>query len=144
MRLQQFLDSIPLLTYLFLIILMLIGLIEIGFRGGKYNRVKPDKSQMAQVRAIMGASLGLLAFMLAFSFSVAQKHYELRTDAFLLEITAIDAAYRGASLLEEKQGVEARKLLRQFVQLRRDTSDASDRDELEEVIQLDSRCRANT
>jgi len=136
MRLQEFLDSIPLLIYLVLIILMLIGLIETGFRGGRYNRVKPDKSQMAQVRAIMGASLGLLAFMLAFSFSVAQKHYELRTDAFLLEITAIDAAYRGASLLEEEQGVEARKLLRQFVQLRRDTSDASDRDELEEVIQL--------
>ena len=84
----------------------------------------------------MGASLGLLAFMLAFSFAVAQKHYEERTNAYLLEVTAIDAAYRGASLLDQKSGSEARGLLRQFVQLRRDTSDAEDRDELEEVVML--------
>jgi hypothetical protein len=88
------------------------------------------------VRAIMGASLGLLAFMLAFSFAVAQKHYEERTNAYLLEVTAIDAAYRGASLLSEEQGHKARQLLRQFVQLRRETSDAQDREELDEVIKL--------
>ena len=84
----------------------------------------------------MGASLGLLAFMLAFSFAVAQKHFEERTNAYLLEVTAIDAAYRGASLLDQKSGSEARGLLRQFVQLRRDTSNAEDRDELEEVVML--------
>jgi hypothetical protein len=101
-----------------------------------YHRRKPDKAQMAQVRAIMGASLGLLAFMLAFSFAVAQQHFEARTNAYLLEITAIDAAFRGASLLEENQTADAKALLRKFVQLRRDTSDAEDRDELEEVIKL--------
>jgi hypothetical protein len=31
-------------------------------------------------------------------FAVAQKHFEERTNAYLLEVTAIDAAYRGASL----------------------------------------------
>jgi hypothetical protein len=46
----------------------------------------------------MGASLGLLAFMLAFSFSRAQSHFEAWIDAYLLEISAIDAAYRGADL----------------------------------------------
>ena len=136
MGLQEFLDSIPLLVYLLLAIIIMILPIEIGYRGGKYHRGKPDKSQMAQVRAIMGASLGLLAFMLAFSFAVAQKHFEERTNAYLLEVTAIDAAYRGASLLNQKSGSEARELLRQFVQLRRDTSGAEDADELEEVVML--------
>jgi hypothetical protein len=136
MSFHEFLDAIPLLVYLILAIAILLLPIEIGYRGGKYNRGKPDKSQMAQVRAIMGASLGLLAFMLAFSFAVAQKHYEERTNAYLLEVTAIDAAYRGASLLSEEQGHEARQLLRQFVQLRRETSNAQDREELAEVIKL--------
>jgi hypothetical protein len=136
MGLQEFLDSIPLLVYLLLAIIIMILPIEIGYRGGKYYRGKPDKSQMAQVRAIMGASLGLLAFMLAFSFAVAQKHFEERTNAYLLEVTAIDAAYRGASLLNQKSVSEARELLRQFVQLRRDTFDAEDRNELEEVVML--------
>ena len=136
MVLQEFLDGIPLLVYLLFTIIIMILPIEIGYRGGKFNRGKPDKAQMAQVRAIMGASLGLLAFMLAFSFAVAQKHFEERTNAYLLEVTAIDAAFRGASLLSPEAGNEARQILRQFVQLRRDTSDAEDRDELEEVVML--------
>lgn len=136
MELQALFDSIPLPLYLMLAILGMLLLIEIGYQGGMYHRGKPDKSQMAQVRAIMGASLGLLAFMLAFSFAVAQQHFEARTNAYLLEVTAIDAAYRGASLLDEDRASEARALLREFVQLRRDTSDAESRDELKEVIEL--------
>ena len=136
MGLQEFLDDIPLLLYLLLTILLMVSFIEIGFRVGKHHQGKPYKAQMAQVRAIMGASLGLLAFMLAFSFSMAQRHFEARTDAYLLEISAIGAAYRGADLLEEQQRISARELLRQFVQLRRDTSKAADADELEEVIEM--------
>lgn len=136
MEFQALFDNIPLSLYLLIATLCMILLIEIGYRGGMHHRSKPDKAQMAQVRAIMGASLGLLAFMLAFSFAVAQQHFEARTNAYLLEITAIDAAYRGASLLDENRAGEARGLLREFVQLRRDTSDAETRDELEEVIEL--------
>jgi len=136
MELQALFDGISLPFHLLLTILGMILLIEIGYRGGMYHRGKPDKAQMAQVRAIMGASLGLLAFMLAFSFAVAQQHFEARTNAYLLEVTAIDAAYRGASLLDENRAMEARGLLREFVQLRRDTSDAESRDELKEVIEL--------
>lgn len=129
-------DDIPLSNYLFLTILTMIALIEAGYRGGSYGREKPDKPQMAQVRAIMGASLGLLAFMLAFSFAVAQQHFEARTNAYLAEITAIDAAYRGSSLLGKDQAAEARNLLRQFVQLRRDTSDALGNEDMDEVLEL--------
>ena len=134
MGLQGFLDGIPLPVYLVLAIIIIIIPIEIGYRIGKKHRdKKPDKSQMAQVRAIMGASLGLLAFMLAFSFAVAQKHFEERTNAYLLEVTAIDAAYRGASLLNQESMNEARDLLRQFVQLRRETFNAEERGKTEDV-----------
>ena len=134
MGLQGFLDGIPLPVYLVLAIIIIIIPIEIGYRIGKNHRdKKPDKSQMAQVRAIMGASLGLLAFMLAFSFAVAQKHFEERTNAYLLEVTAIDAAYRGASLLNQESMNEARDLLRQFVQLRRETFNAEERGKTEDV-----------
>jgi hypothetical protein len=136
MRLQGFLDDIPLLLYLLLTTVLLVSFIEIGFRVAKLERGKANKAQVAQVRAIMGASLGLLAFMLAFSFSRAQSHFETRIDAYLLEISAIDAAYRGADLLDERQRASAKTLLRQFVQLRRETSNAADSDELEEVIAM--------
>jgi len=99
MTFHEFLDDIPLLLLFLLTIILLIAFIEAGFRVAQRPQGKPNKSQMAQVRAIMGASLGLLAFMLAFSFSMAQKHFELRIDAYLLEISAVDSAYRGADLL---------------------------------------------
>jgi len=67
----------------------MILMIEIGYKSGKHSQGKSNKAQVAQVRAIMGASLGLLAFMLAFSFAIAQRHYESRTNAYLLEVTAI-------------------------------------------------------
>lgn len=136
MRIQEIIDSLPVSLFLLVAIAIMILMIEIGYQRGKHSRNNSSKAQMAQVRAIMGASLGLLAFMLAFSFAIAQRHFDSRTDAYLMEVTAIDAAYRGTSLLDTKLGDEARQLLQDFVQLRRDTSDAEDRDELEEIIAL--------
>ena len=61
MGLQGFLDGIPLPVYLVLAIIIIIIPIEIGYRIGKNHRdKKPDKSQMAQVRAIMGVNLKTL------------------------------------------------------------------------------------
>jgi hypothetical protein len=136
MGMQSFLDDIPLLLYLLLTTALMVSFIEFGFRVAKNDQGKRNKAQIAQVRAIMGASLGLLAFMLAFSFSRAQSHFEARIDAYLLEISAIDSAYRGADLLDERQRASAKALLRQFVQLRRDSSSAVDSDEFEEVIEM--------
>jgi hypothetical protein len=70
---------------LFLVLLgsaiSMVAFIEIGFWLGLNIKGKPVKAQTAQVRAIMGASLGLLAFMLAFSFSMAQRHFKVRTQS---------------------------------------------------------------
>ena len=92
--------------------------IEFGFRVAGRQIKKQNKAQTAQVRAIMGASLGLLAFMLAFSFSMAQQHFEARTNAYMLEISAIDSAYRSADLLDDSDAVQAKAILQQFATLR--------------------------
>jgi len=53
MELREIFDYLPLPIYLVLVILAMIVLIELGYRGGLQSRKKPDKAQMAQVRAIM-------------------------------------------------------------------------------------------
>jgi len=135
MAFQEFLDGVPLLLLLLLTILLMITFIETGFRVAKRHQGKSSKPQMAQVRAIMGASLGLLAFMLAFSFSMAQRHFEYRTDAYLLEITAVGSAYRGTDLLETKYQQAAKELLREFVALRRETTTAADENDFDSVVE---------
>jgi len=134
MAFHEFLDEVPLLLLLLLTIILLITFIEAGFWVAQRPQGKPNKAQMAQVRAIMGASLGLLAFMLAFSFSMAQKHFELRTDAYVLEISAVDAAYRGADLLGPQQQQTTKQLLREFVALRQETTRALRGNDIESFV----------
>jgi len=118
------LDQLPLGALLVVCVLSQMLFIEIGYLYGRRQQGKGIKAQMAQVRAIMGASLGLLAFMLAFSFSIAQQHFEQRSQAYMMEVSAIDSAFRGADLLDEGARALAQDLLRSFADLRLDTVEA--------------------
>jgi hypothetical protein len=129
-------DQLPLWGVLLGSVLSMVLFIEIGFKLGSSTKGKTVKAQTAQVRAIMGASLGLLAFMLAFSFSMAQQHFETRTQAYMLEITAIDSAYRGADLLEDSSRSAAKDLLKQFVKLRLDIAKAVQESDMKRAIEL--------
>jgi hypothetical protein len=129
-------DSIPLLLVMALFVLCMVAFIEIGFRLGQGHLSKQNKAQMAQVRAIMGASLGLLAFMLAFSFSMAQRHFEARTQAYMFEISAIDSAYRGADLLEGSEAGAAKEILRQFADLRLQISATAQTGGIDQVFEM--------
>ena len=135
-------DQFPLGVVLLGLILIQVVFIEAGFRYGTRRKTKQNKAQMAQVRAIMGASLGLLAFMLAFSFSMAQMHFEERTRAYMLEVSAIDSAFRGADLIGKEAGEDAKALLRHFTQLRLEITKAArkaDRQSLVEMVRESER-----
>ena len=136
------LDRMPLILVFVVLVLTDLILIEMGYRFGTARRGKPNKAQMAQVRAIMGASLGLLAFMLAFSFNTAQQHFEERNRAYMMEVSAIDSAYRGADLIDAASQAEAKELLADFARIRIETSKrarAMDRDAVVELIRESER-----
>jgi len=131
------LDSLPLVLVLVLATLTQVFFIELGFRYGiRKGGTKAVKNQMAQVRAIMGASLGLLAFMLAFSFSMAQQHFEQRTQAYMLEVSAIDSAFRGADLIPADSRDEAKSVLIQFAEGRLALTKAAKEGDFDQVIQM--------
>lgn len=130
------LDQVPLIAVFGLAVLLQVLFIELGFRVARLRKGKARKEQMAQVRAIMGASLGLLAFMLAFSFSMAQQHFEERNRAYMLEVSAIDSAFRGADLILHEGRQVAKDLLRDFAKLRLETSDAAKRSDMDSVVEM--------
>ena len=130
------LDNIPLWLLMIVATLSQVFFIEAGFRYGRTRKGPAKKAQMAQVRAIMGASLGLLAFMLAFSFSIAQQHFEVRTGAYMMEVSAIDSAFRGADLLPEDDRTEAKELLIEFTKLRVELAATASDAKIESVIEM--------
>lgn len=118
MLVSHFFDLIPIWLLLIGTILVMILFIEYGFRLGRSARATAKKAQTSQVRAIMGAGLGLLAFMLAFTFSIAQSHFEVRTLSLAEEARIARTAFIQADLLKEPARTQAKKLLKDYIGLR--------------------------
>jgi hypothetical protein len=66
----------------------------------------------------MGASFGLLAFFMAFTFSMAGSRFDVRKTLVLEEANAIGTAYLRAQLLPEPYRTEIQNLLREYVEAR--------------------------
>jgi len=62
--------------------------------------------------------LGLLAFMLAFTFGIAAARRDTKRELFLDEVTAISTTYLRTSLIPELHQSEVRNLLKEYVDLR--------------------------
>ena len=101
------------LTLLFVVtVAVLILFIEIGFRLGSWRHGKAVKAQASQARAVMGTTLGLLAFMLAFTFATAQTHFETRVANLAEEARLAHNAFLHAEFLAQADHKRARELLR--------------------------------
>jgi hypothetical protein len=115
---RPFLDSVPIWA-MFLVILMLVLLsIEAGYRYGTRKRKLSNGKQGAPVGSMIGATLGLLAFMLAFTFGMAASRFDARKALALEEANAIGTTYLRAGLLPEPERTDIRNLLREYVKVR--------------------------
>jgi len=138
MLVAHFFDLIPIWLLLIGTVLVMVLFIEFGFRLGKHAQVNAKKAQTSQVRAIMGAGLGLLAFMLAFTFSTAQSHFEARVQSLAEEARIARNAFLQADLLKEPYRAQAKELLRDYIKLRserRTSSNTSISEQLADLIQ---------
>ena len=67
----------------------------------------------------MGSTLGLLAFMLAFTFGMSGSRFDARKQLVLDEASAVLRAHQRAQFLPEPQRSECSRLVRDYVELRR-------------------------
>ena len=111
---RPFLDSVP-IWVMFLVILMVVLLsIEAGHRYGARKRKLLNGKQVAPVSSMIGATLGLLAFILAFTFGMAASRFDARKALTLDEANAIETTYLRAGLMPEPQRTDIRNLLREY------------------------------
>jgi hypothetical protein len=111
------LESLPIyVLYLILVLILLISF-EIGFRISRYLHLKKGFVE-PKTLGLTPALLGLLAFVLAFTFSLAASQYKKRKEMVLVEANAISTAYLRADLVDELYGREIKQLLREYVDTR--------------------------
>jgi hypothetical protein len=136
MLVSHIIDLVPIWLLFIGTLLVMVLFIEYGFRLGRNAKAKAKKAQTSQVRAIMGAALGLLAFMLAFTFSAAQSHFEAKVQNLAEEARIIRNTFMQADLLLEPSRSEAKSLLKDYIKLRPDSKEASDTPAEEQLAEL--------
>jgi hypothetical protein len=129
-------DLLPIWALFLLTILVMFGFIEYGFRLGRDAQANAKKAQTSQVRSIMGASLGLLAFILAFTFNTAQTHFEARTQNLAEEVRIARNAFRQSDLLAEPERYQAKQLLTDYIRLRQTITDVEHDRDTELIMRL--------
>ena len=111
------LDALPLWGVFLLVVVLVLAAIEGGYRLGRYRLGRSDGEKEAPVGAMAAATLGLLAFMLAFTFGIAASRFDTRKQLVLDEANAIGTTYLRAAMLPER-GDEIRALLRSYTDAR--------------------------
>ena len=120
---NRLLDSLPIWTLFPISLIIGLVSVEIGYRVARSRRLGNQKETEAPVAPIVGATLALLAFMLAFTFGMAASRFEERRQAVLLESNAIGSSYLRAELLPQPMSANSRNLLREYVNVRLDGAD---------------------
>lgn len=111
------LDALPLWALFIGILLVVLFSVEFGYRLGKYRRGHHETEKEAPLGTMVGATLGLLAFILAFTFGLAANRFDNRRQVLLDEANAIGTTYLRAGMLPER-GEQIRGLLREYVSVR--------------------------
>jgi hypothetical protein len=113
-----FFGTLPLSGIFLGVSLLILASCEIGYQFGKRARTTQDKEAPSSIGAIVGGLLGMLGFVLAFTFSMAASQFEIRKQNVLDEANTIGTAYLRADLIGKQYGTEVKRLLREYVDVR--------------------------
>lgn len=120
------LDFLPLWTILPLTVAVALLVVESGYR---FAQSRQHSLQEANITGMVGGTLGLLAFMLAFTFGLAASRFEARREVVLSEANVISTTYSRGAMLPEPMQTDARNLLREYVDVRLQAAQQNDIDE---------------
>jgi hypothetical protein len=113
------LDYLPMWSLIWVFAGLLMLMIEVGYRLGRYRRMRNSQELETPVGTIVAATLGMLGFILAFTFGLAASRFDARRQVVVEEANAIGTTFLRAGLLPDDPSKNAaRKLLDEYVDLR--------------------------
>lgn len=107
-------DASPLWGVLLFTIVLVLLSIEAGYALASRRRALAGDIRDGSAGAV-GALLGLLAFLLALTFSSSASRFDARRQLLLDEVNAIGTTWLRAGLVADPQRSELRQLLRKYV-----------------------------
>ena len=108
-------NSAVILTIFFVVAFLFL---ETGYRLGRKSKILSSDPIKSQFSAIQGSLLGLISLLLGFTFSLANHHYDKRSEAVVVEANAIGTAYLRAHALPDSVRKETLTTLGTYVDVR--------------------------
>lgn len=115
---RELMDSLPLWSILLLTMVSVLVAIELGYRTGRWRNRHQTFDSEGLLSAMTGAHLGLLAFIMAFSFSMAAGHHSDRKKLILEEVNTISTSHLRAQLMQQPYAGNLDRLIREYASLR--------------------------
>jgi hypothetical protein len=100
------------------LVALLLGAAEVGFRGGVAARSRIEEPVKSHYWTLEAGVMGLLALLLAFTFSMSVSRYEARRKLLVDETNAIGTAYLRSRMLPEPYRSEVAKLMADYIACR--------------------------
>jgi len=126
--------NIPLIVQFIGTIIIVIVSIELGHRAGNLlqRRKKNEKGPMVSV--ISSSILGLLAFILAFTFGTVSDRFDARKSLVREEANQIGTLWLRTDFISEPERSETRKLIRDYLALRIDLNESLDDEHVQKAM----------
>jgi hypothetical protein len=112
------LDALPLWALFAVLLAGNLLFDECGFRLGRLRAGQSGREAADTVGTIVAAELGLLAFLLAFSFGIVVSRFDVRRQMVLDEANAVGTTFLRAGMLPDAHVASIRHLLRSYADLR--------------------------
>jgi hypothetical protein len=125
--------------------ILVVGLMaayELGYRWARQVGEHITSAQESHIAVVLGAVLGLMAFLLGFTFNIAEAQFEQRRQLVLQEANAIGTAFLRARYLPSPEAGRVQGMLREYVALRVADQDMDERDKMEAGLRRTSELQA--
>jgi len=115
-------------------ILVVVASIDVGYRLGVAVRRRTPDEKESSASTIAGSVLGLVAFILAFTFGIVTDRYDIRKTLVREEANAIKTAYLRSDFLPEADREKAAELFREYVDARLKAAQTRERVHLQDAL----------
>lgn len=108
-------DIFPLWAVFLLSTLLIVIAVEMGFYLGRRRQARFAEGESSQVGGAVAATLGLLAFILAFTFGAGTDRWDTRKQLLLQETNALGTAFLRTELLPEPHRYNLQKIMSGYI-----------------------------
>jgi hypothetical protein len=127
-------DSIPIWGLFALTVFLVMLAVEAGYFIGRKARRQSQMEKVPPVSSIVGSTLGLLAFMLAFTFGTVASRFDARRALVREEANVIRTAWLRSDFLPESDRGESEALIKTYIERRVAAVEAHDLGVVEKTL----------